>query len=185
MSLATLRAETVTIHSRLEKKLNLFERVKSKEDYQKHLQNYYAWIAPIERALLSFAEALPIDLSGRQRANLLEKDLAKLGSPPIEIQKKFKMQSPQNIADCMGALYTLEGSTLGGQFIFKHFAEHLNLTKDNGLAFYYGRGARTGQLWKEFLQALDQYMTDHPNQIEDICNSAKLTFEDAETALCT
>lgn len=184
MSLSKLRAETAIAHAKLEKNLNLFEKVTDLKSYKSHLSDYHNWLKPVEASLKSMAVELPIQWEQRQRTPLLEKDLAHFAIEASAQNKKFKMQNPKNIHQCLGVLYTLEGSTLGGQFIYKHFSEKLNLNKDQGLAFYYGRGPMTGKLWKEFLQFLEQYMHDHPESTEEICHAARLTFEDVETALC-
>ncbi len=184
MSIAKLRSETAAIHSKLEKSLNLFQKVDNLESYKAHLRHYHHWLSPLEKSLNAIASTLPIGWKNRQRSALLEKDLSFLSVLPLVTTKNFKIQTPHTVPQCLGVLYTLEGSTLGGQFIYKHFSEKLNLNKDKGLTFYYGRGLVTGKLWKEFLQVLDHHIKDHPADTEEICHAARLTFEDVETALC-
>ena len=53
-------------------------------------------------------------------------------------------------AQLLGALYVMEGSTLGGQVI----ARQLDKAGIAGRTFFAGRAERTGPLWKQFSQLL-------------------------------
>jgi heme oxygenase len=54
----------------------------------------------------------------------------------------------------------MEGSTLGGQLIARHVELVLGLTAGQGNAYFRGHNERTGQLWKEFCDALRTKVPD-------------------------
>ncbi len=52
-------------------------------------------------------------------------------------------------AGFLGALYVVEGSTLGGRILARQVETVLELTPGQGNAYFQGHGAATGALWKE------------------------------------
>ncbi len=51
------------------------------------------------------------------------------------------------VAAGLGALYVVEGATLGGRVIARHLARSLALGPADGAAFFAGYGDRTGAMW--------------------------------------
>jgi heme oxygenase len=74
----------------------------------------------------------------------------------------------------MGALYVVEGSTLGGAVLSRHFAERFGVSRDHGLAFFNVYGDRTGEMWQRYLAALVEY--DNAGDAERVIAAAKATF---------
>jgi heme oxygenase len=60
----------------------------------------------------------------------------------------------------MGCLYVLEGSTLGGQMLQRHFKRQLALEEHRGLTFFTGYGPDTPTRWKQFGAWLEQGSLD-------------------------
>ena len=75
-------------------------------------------------------------------------------------------------------MYVLEGSTLGGQFLTRHFATALSLTPDTGCAFFSGYGPATGPRWAAFVKLLDAL--DAPENRAETLDAALETFERLE-----
>jgi heme oxygenase len=63
-------------------------------------------------------------------------------------------------ASLLGAMYVMEGSTLGGQLIARHVELVLGLTAGQGNAYLRGHNERTGQPWKEFCNVLRTKVPD-------------------------
>ena len=83
------------------------------------------------------------------------------------------------MSDAIGALYVMEGSTLGGKQICRMIADNLNLPDHTALSFFYGYGAGTGSRWKEFLRVLDQFSgTDQEPVIVEKANEVFLGFRE-------
>ncbi len=73
-------------------------------------------------------EATVVDQSGR-------------GSGPLS-QDEFE-------AAFLGAMYVMEGSTLGGRFLARHVESVLGIEPGRGDAYFQGHGEATGSLWRE------------------------------------
>ena len=54
----------------------------------------------------------------------------------------------------LGAMYVLEGSTLGGRYIASHVGNVLGLVPGRGDRFFRGYEERTIPMWREFQQVL-------------------------------
>jgi heme oxygenase len=136
------------------------------------LAKMHGFLQPYEACLQAHAAAFgpAWQLEQRYRAPLILDDLPRLGYaatppqcpalPPLRTQPQL-----------LGAMYVLEGSTLGGQVI----ARQLDKTGIAAHAFFTGRAERTGPLWKEFCQLLTATAAEE-NQ-PAIVGSAILTFQ--------
>ncbi|MFD0934978.1 biliverdin-producing heme oxygenase, partial [Methylobacterium trifolii] len=123
-------------------------------------------------------------LAPRLRLDALAADLRHLGLPEDSLAA---LPRPDPVflagpAAAMGALYVLEGSTLGGQVIGRHIAAQHGITGD-GLAYYRAHGPRTGAMWAAFRARLDA-SSDEPAGEEAVTESAIATFEAMRAWLC-
>ncbi|GAA3749779.1 biliverdin-producing heme oxygenase [Terriglobus aquaticus] len=62
--------------------------------------------------------------------------------------------APEQAGRFLGAMYVVEGSTLGGQYIASHVESVLGLTAGEGTAFFRGYGSSTVPKWREFQRVL-------------------------------
>ncbi len=82
-----------------------------------------------------------------------------------------------NLSQAFGCLYVMEGSTLGGKFIYKVVKDTLHFEHTTGASFFYGYGADTGAKWKAFGQSLTEISSQYNNNTDtDIIQSANNTF---------
>lgn len=105
-------------------------------------------------------------LQQRQRSQLIKADLDALEQEPVaegssSIEQRLTQHflggnasHPTSPADFLGAMYVVEGSTLGGQYIAKHVGEKFILSDGCGNAYFRGYGDRTGSMWRSFKQEL-------------------------------
>lgn len=100
-----------------------------------------------------------LDPAQRRKLALLEMDLRALGIAPNEDHPPTPAVPDAEAA--LGALYVLEGATLGGRVIHRHVAGPLGLTPERGGAYYHGYGAETGARWKELGAAIDRHVALH------------------------
>lgn len=151
---ARLRAATADAHAGLEAGLDWRARVATRDGYRGLLARLHGIHAAWEPAI---AAALADDafLAPRLRLAHLRADLAWLGCDPASLPEPRPV-ALRSRAEGFGALYVLEGSTLGGQVILRHVARLHGITAQAGGSYYGGRGDRTGALWREFLAALEQ-----------------------------
>jgi heme oxygenase (biliverdin-IX-beta and delta-forming) len=174
-----LRQETGKNHQKLEENplsKSILEPSVSLSDYQKYLSAMYGVTVACEQQVFPALTQLLPDLADRHKADLVVADLKATGFSEADIQKipvyHFIFSS---VAEAMGIMYVLEGSTLGGRVLYKHVNQALGLTPETGAAYFWGYGQQTGALWKSFMSALSDFAVGH-NEREAIIESAKKTF---------
>jgi heme oxygenase len=105
----------------------------------------------------------------------LELDLEAAGIQKDVINTKFE-QVDSNIPSqtfAMGALYVLEGATLGGSVIQKQLAQNINFPEKIALHYYRCYGAQLMANWKQFLEVLNGIADE---QHEEALNGALWMF---------
>ncbi|WP_449410257.1 biliverdin-producing heme oxygenase [Methylobacterium komagatae] len=118
-----LRAATASTHEALERELDWKARVATLAGYRDMLARLHGFHAAWEPAIgAALADGDFFD--ARRRLSALREDLAYLGLSEagigaLPLAKVIALSGP---APAMGALYVLEGSTLGGRVIGKHIA---------------------------------------------------------------
>jgi heme oxygenase (biliverdin-IX-beta and delta-forming) len=103
------------------------------------------------------------DSAMRLKTPTLVDDLHALGLDNLAIDalpRCAELPVSDTAAACLGALYVLEGATLGGQVLRREMAQRLGLDADNGGAFLNVYGAETGRRWKDFLDYLGRLPLD-------------------------
>lgn len=183
MNLQALRERTRPEHEATEAQLPLMNPSLTLAAYVAALQALY----PVLRGWDLWAdqrcpERMRPLLAGRRRSLLLERDLRSLGSEPagsgiVGFDSLLDGLAPENLAGSeacfFGALYVVEGSTLGGQFIARHVEAVLGLMPGQGDAYFEGYGAETGSRWREVREAL---LLQPDTLLEDTILAARRTF---------
>jgi len=164
--LETLRTGTALLHVALEKRLPFFSEHLDADWYQRLLEAYYGFYGPMEAALYE-CELIPegFDQGARTKTPTLLHDLYALGLNEQAIgalPRCAELPTLDTPAACLGALYVLEGATLGGQVLRREMAQRLDVNADNGGAFLNVYGAETGRRWKDFLDYLGRLPLDAP-----------------------
>ena len=114
----------------------------------------------------------------RRKMPLIEQDLLFLGVSAEQIAALplcAGLAVSTSFASTLGAAYVLEGSTLGGQILSRHFAESLGLRSDTGAAYLNGYREETGRMWREFVQMLESFAALTAVQ-DEIVAGAELAF---------
>jgi len=165
MILDKLRANTKQNHEDLEAEmLPMIKGIRTKADYARLLRIFYGFYKPLEEGIDQYIgeHELP-DLQQRRKTSLILDDLVQLGQPFSDIPIDASAPSINSIGDAFGAMYVMEGSTLGGKVISKMIASGLGINEQQGLSFFHGYGGETGSRWKTFLARLDVY-SDTPEE---------------------
>lgn len=79
----------------------------------------------------------------------------------------------------LGYLYVLEGSTLGGQLLYRHLRETLRLTREC-TNYLRGYESRTGPQWRAFLDVLAPALAESSRSRHLITQAAADTFTSLE-----
>ena len=167
--LQALRAETRPAHDALEQ--NTFDQQLTSGTITEATTAYflakmYGFLAPYEARLKQQNLEPEWEVPARQRAHLILNDLPQ-ATPPLCPAMPPLDTWPQ----LLGAMYVVEGSTLGGQVIARALAKA-------GIplqAYFSGYGEQTGARWKQFCHLLTQATT--PENEADIVQSATRTFQ--------
>ena len=166
MNLQHLRTATRPEHEATEAAVPLLGPGLTRERYVDVLLHLYPVLRSWETwsALHAPPRLLPL-LPPRRRSPWLQADLAALSAkadtsiepPPISWVSAILLPGEtlerategELEAGFLGALYVLEGSTLGGRFLAKQVEMSLNLSPGHGNAYFQGHGEATGALWRE------------------------------------
>ena len=181
--LEALRTGTALLHVALEKRLPFFSERLDAKWYQRLLQAYYGFYEPMEVALYD-SGLIPegFDQLLRVKTPTLLHDLNALGlgkHTVLALARCTDLPTFDTPAACLGALYVLEGATLGGQVLRREMAQRLGVNADNGGAFLDVYGAETGRRWKDFLDYLGRLPLDSPakQRAVDAAHSTFSCFE--------
>mgnify|MGYP003617547552 CR=1 FL=1 len=168
--LETLRTGTGLLHVALEQRLPFFSERLDAQWYRRLLQAYHGFYQPMEAALYD-SGLIPdgYESALRVKTPTLVHDLPRCTQLPV-------LDTP---AACLGALYVLEGATLGGQVLRREIALRLDVNADNGGAFLNVYGAETGRRWKDFLDYLGRQPLDTDAAVRAVM-AARSTFSGFE-----
>lgn len=173
--LQRLKGETSGQHENLERCLQLLRPDMSLGEYRRLLEGFYGFYAPWERrAAPLLSQMLPGFFPERRKTPLLEEDLQFLGSEPAALAECPDLPATDSLLPLLGSLYVLEGATLGGQILSRHFTRQFNLSPYQGCAFFTGYGSDTGRRWRSFCERLTSYSS--PDNDVVIVQSAIDTF---------
>jgi heme oxygenase len=111
----------------------------------------------------------------RRKLSLLELDLDRLHSSG-PVPQCGTIPKLETVSQGIGCMYVLEGSTLGGQIISRHLKQSLDITPENGGAFFISYGAELGKRWKEFRESV---LADERSlsETDEIIAAARDTFQ--------
>jgi heme oxygenase (biliverdin-IX-beta and delta-forming) len=174
-----LRQETAASHRALEARVDIEARLRSIDAYAALLGALHPFYQMLEELLARCDgwERLepPVDLRVRRKAHLLADDLRALGNQPAPgepVPPRLR-----GLAGALGALYVVEGATLGGAIVARRAAAELGLRSDHGLAFFTSYGTRRAQQWKAFHCSLADFAEPAlPADRDDVVRGARATF---------
>jgi heme oxygenase len=156
--------------------------------YQLVLVAYFHFYRAVEAAIDRSLAAQSLDFSYEPRRKLqwIRADLLHFGINPEE--DRFKPAVPVGPLDILdagqlvGLLYTIEGSSMGGQVISGFLASNLALSPKSGARFFYGYGDQVVSFWNQFEAFMDATLTG--DAIQSRANdSARSTFAMMESIL--
>ncbi len=178
-----LKIRTLAPHQELERVLvKRMRSMRTTEDYIALLQAYYSLLIRLEdRISIHIGAAELPDYLQRRKSENLAIDIRSLGGivPP----KVFLLEIPEidDHLQAFGALYVIEGSTLGGRIISRMIANQLAI-QDNGLSFFQSYGEHLTTMWATFKLTLNR-QADIEEDRERIITAAYATFHKFKAAL--
>jgi heme oxygenase (biliverdin-IX-beta and delta-forming) len=178
VEVACLRRATDIQHRNLERNLDLLRSSFTRQHYVAMLRRFYgfhhAWEPQVAAQLDS---ELPDFFAPRRKLHNIEADLRYFGS---EVEDVLRIPSCTTVptlhstGSALGSMYVIEGSTLGGRILTRHFGEHLGLLPDAGCRYFSGYEGRTAQMWSAF----GELITSRPEaENDDMLDAAVATFD--------
>jgi heme oxygenase len=150
--LARLKSETARLHARAEELMPTLDELVVADHYAACVRSMHGFHAAWEPAIWATPGVADVIAEARERRKLplLAADLAALRLTPA-LPARFDAEL--TCATALGALYVLEGASLGGQVIARHLRS--NVRGDTpSMRYFTSYGERTGAMWKSFGSAL-------------------------------
>lgn len=166
-----LKEATVAQHRAVEHALDLMREEVTLTDYSRYLTRMFGVHAPFEAGLARMPQlrALVPDLEQRSKTPLLLRDLQALG---LRATVHAPLPPLLGTARALGALYVLEGSTLGGKIILRHLEKVLGARIASAHAYLAAYGAEVGPMWKRFSRMLDSSL--HIDEAELVAGATEM-----------
>jgi heme oxygenase len=153
-----VKNETACAHRDVEEVLlPALQSIHSLRDCADILKAFYGFFQPTEESIRQYItpSILP-DIEKRRNASLITGDLLALKSSG-DLPLCSSLPQIKNSSQAFGALYVLEGSTLGGRIITKMLAKNKDVAIPSAaLNFFGGYKEETGKMWTAFVDALNK-----------------------------
>lgn len=170
-----LKQHTAEYHDAAEKLFNsgkIFDKTFTLEDYKKIIGTNYLMLLNAEAEIfrnLSDRFSEKLQLHNRKKLPLIEKDLDSLALKTQSASEELEFSGKY---EALGAMYVIEGSTLGGNVIAKQLSktEGFDQVTFNFFGCY---RENTGPMWKSFKEVLDSEVTEE-NYDEVLAGAKKL-----------
>lgn len=170
-----LKENTAVYHDAAEKLFNskkIFSKTFTLEDYKKIIHTNYLMLLHSEnkifKKLSNYSEVL--QLVDRIKLPLIEKDMKGLLLEKVAAGSELELTSQH---EALGAMYVIEGSTLGGNVIAKQLSKTEGF---DGVTFnFFGcYHENTGAMWKNFKETLDAEV--HENNYDEVLSGARKLY---------
>ncbi|TQV66306.1 biliverdin-producing heme oxygenase [Exilibacterium tricleocarpae] len=176
-----IKEHTHLAHTQVERRIGrlLFDPTLCAGRYCHILQRFYH----IHSQLQEQFELYPLTrqlMKDRSKLSWLQQDLVALNcdSEPVSLAgESCPGIQLQGQAAALGAMYVAEGSTLGGKVIAQRLKALPWLNVAAGCPhFFQSYGGARGEKWREFLEVLNGYARDNPQQQRAVLSGAETTF---------
>lgn len=172
-----IKEATLTNHQQVEKILvGKMKAMRSKQDYINLLHIFYSYFGGLEQKIKPNINQVNLpDHAERRKTDAIAHDLIQLGSAKPAFAYDAGLPVINNELQAFGALYVIEGSTLGGKIISRMIQQHLNINDGAGLSFFNGYGEQTPQMWETFKESLNHKVKTNADETAVIA-AANETF---------
>lgn len=172
-----LKESTQQNHLELEKKIiPKLRSIRSESDYVSLLNLFHSYFGGLELKVQSVLDhTLVPDYSQRRKADAILNDIRALGGHASGLVGDEHLPVIIDHATALGAMYVMEGSTLGGKTISKMIAQALPGRAEHALSFYESYGDNSPMMWDKFKAGLNEQVTYLIEQ-QRVIDSANETF---------
>lgn len=150
--------------------------ISSPAHYASLLSEFYSFFGALEPKIDSYISPVLLpDVDIRRKLKWLELDLQLLNMPVPALVGNHQLPEIHDALQAFGALYVLEGSTLGGQIICHMIAKQLDAGGVKSLNFFSGYGKDTLLMWEKFKEAMNNAVRTEADS-DTLINTANETF---------
>lgn len=170
-----LKQETAEAHRKTEMILApRLVSIHTFDDYATVLKMFYGYFSPLEKEISNYVtEVILHDVHQRRNSLFILRDLEAIGCSTKQVPVCQHIPKITSVPSALGAMYVLEGSTLGGRMISKMLMKNVSIVfGENNLNFFNGYKEDTGNKWKAFLSVIEDYDTS----ANELITSANETF---------
>jgi len=173
----TIKIATLPNHQLVEKLLvGKMRNLRSMTDYVELLKIFYSYFGGLEQLINPYISAENLsDYEHRRKSRAIANDIKILGGEVPVLAGVDSLPAIQNELQAFGALYVIEGSTLGGKIIAEMLQKHLSFNNGDGLSFFTGYGENSMQMWGTFKQTLNA-MAQRDKDETEVIATANETF---------
>lgn len=173
-----LKQATRINHQQLEKAVvQKIKKIETRKDYIELLQHFHGYFGALEEKIDRLVvDGLDEHQFQRRKATRLANDIETLGGTVKEKASEDDLPSIENYYQALGALYVIEGSTLGGRVIVNLVKKQLKDPTDKGFSFFNGYGDETENRWAAFKNLLDEALNNKDGK-KQLLEAADATFE--------
>lgn len=190
MTIDILKEATADHHTRAENSpamtLLMSDRL-SATAYGNILAAIWRFIDGFETTLLRQAPEMSarFSYSERVKSPLLLEDLAFLKHelPSATSAARVVTGRLEQHERALGAMYVIEGATLGGKYVSEHVSRVLGFERPNGVSYFYSYGDRRGSMWNSFRREADNVISEKGLDLQRIIDAAIETFESYSEAM--
>jgi heme oxygenase len=171
-----LREATRDSHDRVERELRLLDGSLTPHRYREVLGRFYGYYAVLEPALDAWhgREGL-LDWPARRKLHLLAADLGELGAPdPADLPLCPEVPAIRSSAEALGALYVVEGSTLGGAVIARRL--RAQGFSPSALGFFTCYGSDVGVRWRQWSEVTTAWVGEDQRRSDAVVTAACTVF---------
>ena len=144
-----LKESTHPSHQALEKKMvSMIKKIQTRQDYVKFLKLMYGYYAALEKRVQEYVS--DIEIGKRRKAERLLQDINYFEASAADHDTCNELPPIRSHAEALGAMYVMEGSTMGGKIIARMIEGQAGINGPSGFSFFNGYGDETGKMWEEF-----------------------------------
>ncbi|MEO7801529.1 MAG: biliverdin-producing heme oxygenase [Ginsengibacter sp.] len=170
-----LKNATLKAHQQTENlMMPMLKAIDNTESYVDVLKMMYGFYKPLEEQIkIVISAAILPDIEQRHKSALAKNDVISSGEKSNYITAGI-LPVINSIAQGFGAMYVLEGSTLGGVYISRMLKQN-DALQNISLTFFNSYGEHTGGMWKTFKTIMDKTVTSQ-DDIDEAVHTANDTF---------
>ncbi|MBG6233654.1 heme oxygenase [Pedobacter sp. CAN_A7] len=170
-----IKNNTNTHHQALEViMIRQLKSMKSINDYTDILEIFYSYFGGLEQQIKAHLND-GFAIAERRKAGDLAADLSHYGAAIPPLASADDLPKIENHLQAIGALYVIEGSTLGGKYISQMISKQLEQADSAGLSFFNGYGDNTMAMWSDFKDYMNKQANNEAEGAEIIA-AANETF---------